>query len=345
MRWMALPSERCLATELKVSRETIRQALSVLEAEGLVSLAGKRRRSHLAEPVPDRARAASVDLLLGMDHRLFSADDHHLIGMLQEGAADLGYAVSTSPHSLAAVRERMGTIEPFIRSRPADARMVISGHWDDLEWLSRQPEPVLAIGGRCLGLNVSTIGFEIWHAMREAMRALTALGHRRIVMFCLSYMREAPQPGKIVEAFFDGLAEVSITLSSYNLPVWNDTAEDLQRVLDKLFQLTPPTAIFVDTTLSFATLLAFCNQRGIRIPEQLSVVLMSKPNDLSWFHPAPSMLETDPIEKLVLHAMDWLTDFRHSSGPRATTLLPGTFIRGETIGPVPASLGSSRGFR
>jgi GntR family transcriptional regulator, transcriptional repressor for pyruvate dehydrogenase complex len=60
-----LPSERDLATRLEVSRATVRDALRILEAKGLVDVrVGARGGAFVTAPQPERVRESLTDMLM-----------------------------------------------------------------------------------------------------------------------------------------------------------------------------------------------------------------------------------------------------------------------------------------
>lgn len=65
--------------------------------------------------------------------------------------------------------------------------------------------------------------------------------------------RRHPNQGPTEQVFLDELDSRGLPTGAYHLPDWEETAEGLNRCLEELFQITPPTAIIVgDTALCFA---------------------------------------------------------------------------------------------
>ncbi|WP_338288974.1 substrate-binding domain-containing protein [Luteolibacter sp. LG18] len=331
-RWPTLPGERHLAAQLGVSRATVRNALALLTEQGHLSSPSQGlKRSVRSLPSVASADSLRVDLLLGRDYHTMDRGDHRFLAMLGEAISRGGHVLAHDQPDLAAVRRKHRGLGRFMNERGADARIVYLGVWEDLDWFSRQDVPVLALGGRSLGIEIDSVGIDSSLALREAMQVLTGRGHRRIALLCERFVREAPTPGRMARAFTEELAAVSVTASPYNLPAWDETPEGLQTVLEELFRITPPTAIIVNNALALSGLLSFCNRRGLRIPEHLSVLVMESSAEIEWFRPKLGMLGGMSITDLVAGVMEWLDNPSRQDRAPGQKLLPSYFIEGESI--------------
>lgn len=333
-RWPGLPGERYLAAELGVSRATIRNALALLTDLGhLSSPTQGHKRSVRALPVGAPCSGLRVDLLVGRDFHLLDQDDQQVLTGLVQAVEKAGHWVAQDFPNLSTIKPAAGGFERFIKDRPADVRIIYGGAWEVLRWFAQRPEPVLALGGRSLGLELDSVGIDTSLAVGEAVRALTRLGHRRIAFICHRYIREAPTPGRILRAFMDGLAAVGVEASAYNLPAWDESVEGLQEVLEELFRITPPTAILVGSSLALAGLVSFCNQRGLRIPGHLSLVVLESSLSVQWFRPKLAMIRITPYPEIVSAVMDWLKQPSREGREPLVRLLPCSFVEEESLAP------------
>lgn len=332
-----------LAMELGVSRATVRTALSLLTDLGHLSSPspGHQRSIHLV-PESGIPRNLRVDLLLGRPFETLDHDDHQLLADLSEALGRAGHCVVRDCPDLMSIRRKSRGLDLFMAERSVDVRIVYAGSWDDLSWFATRPEPLLAMGGRCLGLGVDLIGQDTSSALREALRALTRAGHRRIVLICERFVREAPSPGRMMQTVTEELAAVAVEASAYNFPSWDETAEHLQQLLEELFRVTPPTAIILNNGLALSGLFSFCNRRGLRIPDHLSVVVMENSPEIRWFRPKLSLIRSPTPGADIPLVLEWLKQPSQVGRAPFVKLLPSFFEEGESIGPPPGP-GAARG--
>lgn len=162
-----LPEERELARQFKVSRGTVRRALSALETTGLL-IRQQGRGTYVAEPDSLPAMPLAV-ILEGDASRVHKGYHGDLFQALLETAAAMGVELllRESP-------TQRGAMEPsgyiFLNPRnPAEVRR-----------LALTGAPVIAVDCLVKGPGVDSIQFDNVRAGYEATRALIAAGHRRI---------------------------------------------------------------------------------------------------------------------------------------------------------------------
>lgn len=150
----------------------------------------------------------------------------------------------------------------LVNGTEADAWIVMAASREILEWFSHQEKPAFALFGRRGGLLIAGVAPDKLPAMITATRALTGMGHRRIVLLVRT-RRRLPESGRLEQAFLDELAAQGIEPGSYHLPHWEESASGFHARLDSLFQMTPPTALILDEEPLFVAALQFCASRGI----------------------------------------------------------------------------------
>jgi DNA-binding LacI/PurR family transcriptional regulator len=202
-----------------------------------------------------------------------------------------------------------------------------------LEWFAAQPAPAFALFGRREGIPIAGAGPDIGTAMAEATRALLALGHRRIVRICRRERRK-PGPGRTERLLLDELATHGVTTSDYNLPDWEETPEGLQSLLTSLFHVTPPTALIVGEWTLFDATQQFLAKRGLRVPEQVSLVCQDPDPGFAWCIPTIAHIAWDP-EPVVRLIVRWAAKAGRSGRDVKQTLTAAEFIPGGSIGPAP----------
>jgi DNA-binding LacI/PurR family transcriptional regulator len=242
-----------------------------------------------------------------------------------------GHHAMQTPKSMVDLGMNVRSIGRMVEKTKADAWVVVSGSWEVLDWFSKQEMPVFALFGRRRGLPMASVGPDKPSAYVAATRALLELGHRRIVLLARR-RRRLPVPGASEQAFLDELAAWGISAGPYHLPDWEVTIEGFHGRLESLFKITPPTALIVDEVPFFVAAQQFLAGRGLRVPDEVSLICTDADPAFAWCKPAVSQIRWDShpvvrrIVRWVAHVSIGKTDLRQ-------TLTPAEFVTGGTIGP------------
>jgi DNA-binding LacI/PurR family transcriptional regulator len=168
-------------------------------------------------------------------------------------------------------------------------------------------------------------------AYAEIARTLLDLGHSRMVLLARHGLR-LPTLGRNEQAFLDQLTEHGISISSYHLPDWDETVSGYREQLEKMFRLTPPTALIMDDTALFTAALQFLAQRGLRAPGDVSLVCMENDQSLEWCSPKVSHIRWDR-KLLIRRVLRWAKHISEGKMDRRSYHCPAEFVKGGTIGP------------
>ena len=247
-----LPGEAKLASELAIGHGTIKAALAQLEREGLLKSQGAgRRRQIVSKQVP--VKKLQVRILLyepndgGFDFMINLRHQLELAGHSVRYAAKTQVELSQSKKRIAAL----------VKADQADAWIVQSGSKSVLEWFHKSGIPVFALFGRMRDLPIAGAGPDKATAMCELANWLVDLGHQRIAML-VRKERRYPKLGTSEQSFLDELSRRGIAVGTYNIPDWEDNPKGFRDCLESLFQVTPPTALFLDTSLLSLLMAVFC---------------------------------------------------------------------------------------
>ena len=104
-------------------------------------------------------------------------------------------------------------------------------------------------------------------------------------------------------------------------------------LLSSLFRLTPPTALIIDGAPLFTAVQQFLAGRGIRVPQQVSLVCTDADRTFAWCMPAISHIRWDS-GPVVRRMVQWAANVSHGKKDLRQTLTPAEFIEGGTTGPV-----------
>ncbi len=334
-RWGGrLPGVVRLAAECDVSAGVVRAALLQLESEGLLSSQGLGRSRIIAsrplntDPLrplrvgflmhdaPSGEQSQTAQILLQIQHDLEAAGN--TVFFSRKSQVELGYDVSR--------------ITRYVRENPADAWLVVAGSRELLQWFASQPVPAIALYGRTDGVQIARTGPDKVAAYIAATRALIELGHRRIVLITRRPRRK-PTPGNAECAFLQELAKHGIAMGDFNLPEWEETPKGFSTLLETLFRLTPPTALIIEESPRLVAAMLFLLERGIKVPEQVSLVSAEYDNTIEWCHPAFAHMRGNSLP-IVRRIVRWVTAAQRGNADCTTINFPAKFIPGGTIGPV-----------
>ncbi len=165
-----------------------------------------------------------------------------------------------------------------------------------------------------------------------ATRRLLELGHRRIVLIART-ARRLPTPGLTEQAFLSELRAVGVHTGPFNLPAWEESVGGFHQCVDSLFAKTPPTALVVDEAPLFIAALQHLNGRGLRVPEDVSMVCTDADAAFEWCHPSIAHIAWDSAP-VVRRAVRWAKHVGLGKRDLTQTLTRSEFIEGGTIGPV-----------
>jgi len=332
-RWKEkMPGVIKLAGDLGVSRDSVEAALIELEKQGLLVAQGRgKRRTIVAAGTGAKTRALRVVVFL------FEAGDRstHYIVELMHALRNAGHHADYAPKTQTELGFNTARAVQMIENTPADAWVVFGGSRELLEWFAASKLPAFALAGRAHWLPLASIAPDKVTPMRMSLRRLMELGHRRIVLLCRP-QRVIPEPGRFERAFLEELESQGIATGPYHLQTWDETAVGLHKALDSLFRYSPPTALLIEEAPPVIATLQFCMKRGLRIPEDFSLICTDPDPAFEWCHPSVAHICWDSrqmIRRIVL----WTENLRFGRDDRRKGFIKARFVEGETIGPAPAA--------
>ena len=100
-----------------------------------------------------------------------------------------------------------------------------------------------------------------------------------------------------------------------------------------MFQITPPTALIVQQTDLFFSVQQFLLERGIRVPQDISLVCADPSDDFDWCQPSVAHfnLELTPVVRRVVR---WANRMAQGQEDLRKIMVDAQFVDGGTIGPV-----------
>ena len=326
-----MPGVSALAADLGVNHKTVDAALRQLEKEGLLAGQGTGRSRRIVALDGNSARPMRIAIL---PYELSDRFTPYMVE-LQHALAEAGHTVVMARKSLISLGMDPSRIARLAQQTEADAWIVQAASIEVLEWFAAQPVSAFALFGRREGIPIASSGPDTNTAFTLAMRRLIALGHQRIVMICRSERRK-PNPGMTERILLQELTANRIPTSDYNLPDWEETKEGYHSLLSSLFRVTPPTAILLGDEAFFIATQQFFAKRGLRVPEQVSLLCIDSGSSFDWCMPTIAHIrwESAPVIRRIIQ---WATNVSKGRVDKKQTNTPAEFIPGGTLGPAPVS--------
>jgi DNA-binding LacI/PurR family transcriptional regulator len=327
-----LPGVLLLARAYDVSKEAMRAALHILEAEGLVSpgRAGAHRTVLGSASSPQRAKRVAIFPAVP-----FTEESRVMSDLLRNVERDLtaaGHTVTFTAKSQQELRFNPVRIAKLVAGTPADAWVVAPPPREVLEFFAAQPVPAIIIGSGCMDVSIAGVYTDVAPSYREVTRRLIALGHRRIVMIC-PRMRRLPVPGPAVRAFIEELAAHGIKAGKFNVPDYEPTVAGMHALLESLFSTTPPTALLVELPNWATRVFVFLAQRGLTVPGDVSLFFPYSSASQQLCDPPVAHVHWDD-RLLVRRIVRWVRAVARGRADREAVAVPATLKPGGTIGPV-----------
>jgi hypothetical protein len=324
-RWSGtMPGVPALAAELGIDPKTAGLALHLLEEEGLLVGQGPGRARRIELPKGLAAPALRVGIL---PYEALNLRQDYMVD-LRHRLVEAGHAAFFASRTLLELGMDVKRIQRVVAASEADAWVVISAPRAVLEWFSTQPVPAFALFGGRRSVRIAGTGPDHIPAMCAAIQRLVALGHRHIVII----ERRAAEPNAVMRAALEEMAKLGLRTGPYNLPVWDDTAAGLRRVLDELFRFTPPTALIIDEAFIFHAAKDYLAQKGIVAPKHVSLICIDGDPTFEWCDPSVAHLRWDS-RPVLRHILRWADNIVRGRDDRRETYTKVEFVDGGTLGP------------
>jgi len=329
-----MPGVIRLVEELGVGTKTAVGAMAELEREGVIESRGPRLGSRIVASAKGGSKALRVVILL---YHHSNAEEGFLVELLHR-LQQAGHSASFSSQSLIELGMDTRRVARYVEKTRADAWVVFVGSRPVLEWFASQPFPSFALLGRGANVDIAGLTVSKMSALSEILQRLVRLGHRRIVLLTPEERRK-PEPGAFEKHFLAELEALGIPTNPYNLPDWESNPQSFHKRLGSLFAHSPPSAILFDVPLLFSGAQQFFTGQGLRIPGDVSAVILDSDQTLEWYETPPTHLHTDRTQ-WVKKVMGWVRNVARGKEDRRKTVVNAEFVEGGTIGPVPGGSGS-----
>lgn len=292
-RWREwLPSERSLHRVLNVSRQTVRTALERLQSSGRIAVEPYRGyRITAGKQAQTRARAAAsreVGVICSEPVYRMPPRFVQVLDVFRALCAEVGLNVDVLEGSRFK-RTDPGRIMPrLVRSNPKACWVLVLAERRMQEWFERSGEPAVVYGNVYAGLKLPGAGINYHACIRHATSLLLAKGHRRIVLVAYDVRRAGEQDTVrgFREAFEAKPREGAVPVV---LERPDSDVDALCRQLDGVLRgPRRPTAFVISHTHHYATVATHLTSRGLKIPDDVSLICRSEDPFLQFMRPMPA---------------------------------------------------------
>ena len=337
-----LPSYKTLSQLLGFSVPTIALAAARLSERGVLEAAGARRRFRIARGKARRRRATGETPAGEPKRRLLilspspegAWDDNQRRVVLETMASALedGWGCAKDTDDFLRAREPLKRWDKLLlRHRPTHL-LAIQGTRALADWAKANRLKIAFIGGHALKpAEGVSIGVHLAPLLRHTCRELARLGHRRVL---LPYWGELAAladhaAGILGEELGVDPARLLADGAVFAAPP-GTPREHRGRLLRHLDKVKPTALVLVDWR-DFLVAWDCLRERGLRSPEDLSLIVLNPGAETEWFSPLPAHYRI-PQGHFAAEVREW----RHGRPAGAETMtrtVLAAWNKGETLGP------------
>lgn len=278
-RWQGeLPGERRLCEEWHISRPTLRAALTALAAEGWVSIAqGKPTRVCQQQVPASPATAQPQTLTVG----LLSPEPLHAmppfvllwVDELRSQLASEGHLLQVHVgRAWSGGKNPARALQTLTTTVPATAWVLYRSTEAMQQWFEQRQIPCVVVGSVFKGLNLPSVDRDHRAVCRHAVGLMAARGHQRLALLIQEpqYAGDRESEAGFAEGIQAAAAARGVT---GHIQRHDGSREGLLKALDRLISARQrPQALLIARTSSALTVCTALLQRGLRIPQDISLI-------------------------------------------------------------------------
>ena len=284
-----LPSERTLASELMISRACLRQALETLTLEGYIGQSKQSKRREILKQPQTNPTQSRIVFLTSRAESEATVPTLIQIAELRNHLTKVDQKlIVLAPSFYNQKNVTDATIQKFVDNYP-QVRWVLHQCPEHVQrWFNKQRLNAIILGSRFEGIQIPIIDVDLKSACRHATGLLISKGHRHIGM--IRFRTQLAGDEHALEGLHAAIsgsrhsAEMQpITMISHNFH-----SDNLVNSLEKVYSSpNPPTALIAVNDHHFISTFTYLMSRGLRIPQDVSIICLADNPELKHFHPSP----------------------------------------------------------
>ncbi|SHK19292.1 DNA-binding transcriptional regulator, LacI/PurR family [Rubritalea squalenifaciens DSM 18772] len=301
-----LPGMEVLAKKYSVNPKTVQRALRLVEQNGWL-LPSERRKARKINPSRRQVKAGNRKSLL----MLYSGIDAKdlVVGTVLQQMSDRwmrhGTAVNMEQVDFAYHKEPSKYLRRLVERHSADAILFYNASRRWIE-VGMNMLPVFCCGGGITdSMKITSMGFRFSSQIAWLIQKLNSMGHERIMFSYTDPDRGIREEVLSVDAFPGKQENLRGRRSDYCVRVAEDLPDVWSGMWEREFTRLQPTAVIVMEGHHLLSLYAFCAKRGIRIPQDLSVVSLVEFEGGNWLEPAITYAQF-PYAKMLNYFEKWI---------------------------------------
>jgi LacI family transcriptional regulator len=287
-----MPGERELCLRFHISRPTLRAALQILEREGwLQSQHGKKRVIVSPQSPFKKARLKVVALLSPVPLSEIVPHSSIWTNRLREFLAEEGLDLQVHTgrhwwHTKAAEKQ----VALLTHQNPAAVWVLFSGTERLQQWFANSSLISVAAGSVHGGIGLPSVDLNHRATCRHAAGQFLSHGHERVV-----FLKRAPSAAGDLESEQGFLEAFRLKQNvSPMIEEHDGTPDGIRRILSTIQRRKSPPTGFLLTHATTALLTASTLiQRGVRIPQDVSMICRDSDGFLDYFCPSIARYEVD----------------------------------------------------
>lgn len=328
-----LPGERTLTHTLQASRHTVHAALERLRLEGVIETVRGVGNRVLPQHVGggDTGNEKSIGLLIPQPIRGLRSWTTLWIDELKDLLLEARCRLRVH-EGLQFDRANPGaTLERLVSQHPHDAWVLTLSSAAAQNWFARRRLPCLLAGTAFADVKLPHCDLDYRAACRHAVGVLLRCGHRRIALLNRASRRagDLDSEAGFLEAAQASRAEITTSIAWHR-----DDVPSVSRALAQLLdRKMPPTALLVSNSYAYLATATLLAQRGLRIPQDISLISRNDDPFLAAVAPAPARYVASPLafaKKLLSPLLQLLNGERLAH--HQSLLLP-KFVAGGSVAP------------
>ena len=332
-----LPGERALTKSLQTSRKTLRKALAQLERDGAIrTRQGCGREIVATRRTSERPAAQEESVGLLAPESLENLRPYtalwvdELRALLFENQVRL---VTFSGHRYFSGHPE-NALARLLEQNPQRCWVLAHSNEAIQHWFHDRRIPCLIAGSSHPGLPLPSVDLDYFALCRHAAGVMLRLGHRRLAFFAPQSKRAGDlesERGFLSGARSSRHANVESVIAHHD-----GTVDGAYRALRRLFAMVArPTSVLVTNPAYYLTAFAFLAERGLRVPQDVSLLSRDDDSFLSYIRPTPARYSCNPKAYARRLQSQLQLCFAGEVGAHSIQRIEAKFLAGDSLGPAP----------